>query len=504
MRSTVFLNRWTLGITLSASLIILLATLMPFDFTLEDFTVKQAFRAFFQHPSDFNDIIANIFLFMPFGFGIAWELEERKFNRITTVAIALVLSALFSLGVETLQIFLPSRASSWVDICTNGTGGVVGALTYFSWTALAPGRSRFLANLIERKLSVKTLAIALIAWVIFSCAVCFGLQQAANLSNWDSSFPLLIGNEKTGDRPWKGTVSQLQISDRAISSDQIHATLTQQEDLPKSSLVTAYSLIGQGNYLDRTGNLPDLAWQGKMAPSSPPSLSSDHWLSTTQPVNVLSERLKLTSEFTIYTTVSTPESYQRGPARIVSLSANSGERNLTIAQDKSDLLIRLRTPITGENGTFTGLFVPGVFSDAKPHQLLITYRQSFLRVYVDRPENVYFLELIPKITLFRYLFPFEEGVFRIGRRTLLLYTTLFYGVFFIPIGLLLALISTRIKGTLKFYLLLSFLAIVIPSLFLGIIMYRSYVEIEDLAISTAIGFSTLLFAKKRLNYWLQY
>lgn len=501
-RSTLFLNRWAFGILIISSLIILIATLTPFDFTTEGITLKSAARSFFQHDSDFKDIIANVLLFMPFGFGIAYELRQRKTHQVLILAIALVLSALLSLGVETLQVFLPSRASSWIDICTNGTGGTVGAFTYFVWEAFSPGRSRFLADLIQRKLSIRALAIALITWVIFSCAVCFSLQQAALLSNWNPSFPLLIGNEQSGDRPWKGTISHLQIGDRALSESEIQAILSNPGAFPKSSLVADYAFTGQGNYPDRTGNLPDLIWQGNSS-SSQVETSENSWLSTNQAAIALSERVRKSSEFTIFTTVATPESNQEGPARIISLSAGSGQRNFTIGQVRSDLIIRLRTPITGEDGTFTALFVPGVFSDSQPHQVIATYQKSFLRVYVDRIDNVYTLELIPKITLFRYVFPFEEGIVRLSRRSLLVYTTLFYSVFFIPLGILLAIISTRLQGTFKFYLLLSILTIVVPSLFLQILMYRNYIESEDLLISTIIGLATMLFARHRLNYWLQ-
>ena len=41
------------------------------------------------------------------------------------------------------------------------------------------------------------------------------LQAGTRLSNWDSAYPLLIGNEQTGDRPWRGRVFALEITDAA-------------------------------------------------------------------------------------------------------------------------------------------------------------------------------------------------------------------------------------------------------------------------------------------------
>ena len=41
---------------------------------------------------------------------------------------------------------------------------------------------------------------------------------------------------------------------------------------------------------------------------------------------------------------------QTGPARIVSLSADTGAQNFTLGQEGSDIEFRLRTPVSGRNG----------------------------------------------------------------------------------------------------------------------------------------------------------
>jgi glycopeptide antibiotics resistance protein len=47
--------------------------------------------------------------------------------------VIVLLSAGFSLGVETLQLFLPSRVSSIIDISTNSLGGLLGGLSFWLW-----------------------------------------------------------------------------------------------------------------------------------------------------------------------------------------------------------------------------------------------------------------------------------------------------------------------------------------------------------------------------------
>jgi hypothetical protein len=39
-----------------------------------------------------------------------------------------------------------------------------------------------------------------------------------DFSNWDDNFPLLLGNESTGDRPWHGRLALLAVYDRALTS----------------------------------------------------------------------------------------------------------------------------------------------------------------------------------------------------------------------------------------------------------------------------------------------
>lgn len=84
---------------------------------------------------------------------------------------------------------------------------------------------------------------------------------------------------------------------------------------------------------------------------------------------------------------SVPE--QLGPARILTFSLNPYERNLTVAQDGSDLVIRLRTASTDKNGMIDGnpvARVPRFFLKSDWIDLLIAVEPQRLRVRVgDEP-----------------------------------------------------------------------------------------------------------------------
>lgn len=73
---------------------------------------------------------------------------------------------------------------------------------------------------------------------------------------------------------------------------------------------------------------------------------------------------------------------QRGPARILSLSAGILHRNLTVGQEGADLIIRLRTPRTDANGK-PATRVPGVFATTGWRELSIAVSPGTLEVGVD-------------------------------------------------------------------------------------------------------------------------
>lgn len=92
--------------------------------------------------------------------------------------------------------------------------------------------------------------------------------------------------------------------------------------------------------------------------------------------------LKTTNEMTLECVVQTPSLDQRGPARIVSFSDNSAQRNFTLGQQDQDLIFRLRTPATGENGTNPEIKIGKIEKD-QPTHVVITYRDGNLRAYLN-------------------------------------------------------------------------------------------------------------------------
>jgi VanZ family protein len=119
-------------------LVIAYASLQPFTGW---WTPPEEIRRFLTAPwpryITLEDVLINIGAYVPLGFLLARALMRRTGNP-SAVLLAALLATLLSLAMETVQMFMPSRIASNVDVLTNGLGGLIGALAapLFSRTRL--------------------------------------------------------------------------------------------------------------------------------------------------------------------------------------------------------------------------------------------------------------------------------------------------------------------------------------------------------------------------------
>lgn len=156
-------------------LAILAGTLYPFDFASAGGGFAAAFARFKWFPLDpgphfpnageatsWPDLIVNIVLFLPFGYLLlaslggrdasgrrmlsprAGRVEEPGFEAASPLSgkapgsaqrpgwkrifLCAFIGALFSAGIEIAQLFAPTRTPAFIDILSNGTGALAGAL----------------------------------------------------------------------------------------------------------------------------------------------------------------------------------------------------------------------------------------------------------------------------------------------------------------------------------------------------------------------------------------
>lgn len=388
---------------LIASLIgILTATLSPFNFvipeTLDFSTVIQKFH----HGTNIKDYVRNIFLFIPLGISLGGILGTYKHQPWLIILLAGLLSGIvLSSSIELSQITLNTRVSSISDIVCNSLGGTLGTTIYTTrqeFTRLA----RAITDNKYSQVNQQFLLTLLIGYCLTFLLGARLLKHNLNLSNWNDNYYLAIGSEVTGRVTWNGYLANLEIYDRALNSEEITKTWNHSQlDCNNSSgLITAYNFDHhQEYYEDNCGQSPNLTWQHNSFPAkdrwkpinSQQSVLFKHrhsLISQTATKNI-NQSIKQSGEFSLSLAVATNRLKQIGPARIISLADSVGSRNLLIGQTGKNLVLFLRTPITGHHASQPSFLIPNLFADYKLHHLLIIYKQDKITFYLDQLQNQY-------------------------------------------------------------------------------------------------------------------
>jgi len=84
------------------------------------------------------DSVLNLIAYMPFGLLLCLALRTRL-GALSSLVVACALGSALSVSMEFLQMYLPTRISSNLDMLTNSTGTLIGALLALSitrWTRL--------------------------------------------------------------------------------------------------------------------------------------------------------------------------------------------------------------------------------------------------------------------------------------------------------------------------------------------------------------------------------
>ena len=160
-----------------------------------------------------------------------------------------------------------------------------------------------------------------------------------------------------------------------------------------------------------------------------------------------------------------------------------------LGQEGEDLVFRLRTPLTGENGTEPELVVPNVFASTRARNLVVTYDGRKLLLFVEGLRQSYSLELGPGTALFKHLFALNAFETR-G------YELVYYGLVFVPLGCLLAfIVKTQDGPAISRNILLGggiLLPAVVHEVLLASVSGRS-VSLENLLRGSVLTAATLVF-----------
>jgi VanZ family protein len=325
--------------------------------------------------------------FFPLGWlaGRAAGARSRQPGAISCFAVAL-----FALLLELTQSFIESRHARLTDFLLATVFGCIGA-GVGSWLGVRPEarkvRRLFFAVLITGNLVVTLIASQSIV--------------AAGIDEWDCSYPLLVANELTEDRPWLGRIRGLAIYPMALSAADIQRLATaplsrEGVDLRRKTGVLA--LYGFDAIHGQTAPqlLPDGPRDDLVLPPSGPSTwqIEDGVLVVQGPIlvrsagaaNAICSAIVASKAFTAEVEVASADVAQGGPARILSQSADALHRNFTIGEEFGRLVARIRTPWNGENGAFLPLETETPVLTDGWHHIVFSYARGTASLFMDGAE----------------------------------------------------------------------------------------------------------------------
>jgi glycopeptide antibiotics resistance protein len=440
---------------------------------------------------------------MPFGFGLAAILDRRGWSRGCIRWVVLICGFLLTLTVESLQQFLPLRQPSVADLVGNTLGALAGLLTFRVWQ-----NREAVGGWLREKLEVpRNLMAAIVLYTLVLLLIANGLATSVRFFKWEADYRMLLGNEQTEDRLWRGIIRDLAIYDRALDSADARRLLVDPALISSddSDLLAYYPLAGEnlGIEEDATGQQPYLIWRGveQAEVAGKPARFDGGWLESILSVSDLSDALLESSQLTIRLTVATADLDQTGPARIVTISEDSLLRSLTLGQDGRDLTFRFRSFLTGENGTTPQFNFANVFTGTDPQAIVITYDGLNIELIDSQSELSITAELLPGIAFFfLYMSPvlnMNPGFSQItaNARTSWAFHLLFYLIVFLPLGILLTLpVLQSWDRTRRFVLLLGCL-VVVPLLLELVLVLPSGSSVRPLYVAAGaavIGISTFV------------
>jgi glycopeptide antibiotics resistance protein len=462
---------WSNRILILAVTGILFLTLYPFRFDLHTPSGMVSPFLLGKGPksSGLYDAFLNVLLFAPFGFALAEKLRQRGKSRPFAFAVVLIAGALFSYGIEFLQIYIPERDSGWEDVLTNTSGSFLGFLLFELLGATVLRILSACESAFDVLLSRRRAAFALLLYFGLWFAVSILLQRETQLNNWKPDSLLVIGNDAAGKGAWSGEVRLVQIWDRAISNADAQTVLSTEDAAtgtpgPRASFDFSSSTLPH----DRLDFVPDLSWTPRIPPAldtGPLVLDGSSWLSSKVTVPNLIQDLRKSNQFAIRI-VCTPAKTNGVDARILSISQPSGLADLNVRQENAALVFWFRNAISAKKSQLVW-HIPDVFRIGETRDLLYSYDGSDLSLYIDGKLRPAHYKLGPGAALAVFLR-------RIKPAELAGYNYIYYALVFFPGGVLLGTAARRLPaGKLATYLTFGTVILVIPLLLEAVLVWVS-------------------------------
>jgi len=369
-------------------------TLSPFEFSivwlnrLLDYEIQRLLRFIFYFRV--KDILGNVLIFIPLGICLAFMNRQTGNNRSSKRYYGpILIGALLSGFIELTQLFLP-RFTNFFDVASNVAGTLVGYTLVERWFSGTSVRKRLPVSM--GRFAVLCLLILYSGTVIFLVFLPPGLNH---LNNWDEGYPLIVGNERTLDRPWNGEIYLVAIYNQALRKGgvrRLYQSGWSDSDVAmrrRMGVVALYTFeAGTGDTVyDRSGFGDPLHLHGRnidwVVGKHGVAIGNKAFLKTLNAAGKVGVALRDRCQMTVEVWIYTKNLNQQGPARIVSYSHNLELRNFTLGQAGRDIHMRVRTPLTGPNGSLIHLKAKDVLRDDAEHHIVATFHRGVERLFVD-------------------------------------------------------------------------------------------------------------------------
>jgi hypothetical protein len=218
-------------------------------------------------------------------------------------------------------------------------------------------------------------------WIVLAA----GLQKQSRLSNWKPDAILQLGNDASGQNPWRGNLQTLQIWDRPIARDGNAAKKPRETDVREAAApIIDYDFSTLRNSSSQLRFAPELfwipvppaSWQGQGA-----AFDGKSWLSTKTNAGDLVASLRKTNQFAVHL-VCSPQDIADAWGRIVYISDSDGIPDLMIRQENAGLGFGIRTPLASKRAQLIWS-VPGVFNENQRRDIWYSYDGSNLSLKLD-------------------------------------------------------------------------------------------------------------------------
>lgn len=234
-------------------------------------------------------------------------------------------------------------------------------------------------------------------------------RTSGNLNNWVDSYPIALADEISQGRLWLGTYELVAIYRRALSAAEVKQNFdaggqsiqTPPADVPQPKSAAHGARVRQGiellyNFDEVDGDLvKDVSGTGPpvhlkiekpnavQRSAGSLTMAGKTLIRSDKPPTRMIEAVRRTGELTIEAWITPADDRQAGPARIVTLSKDGSNRNMTLGQEGNLFDVRLRTTKMSVNGIPSTATAAGTVKTRLTHVVYTRDRGGAARIYIN-------------------------------------------------------------------------------------------------------------------------